>query len=85
MTRVEELISHAERCRSLAEMFIDPTVAEKLRQLARDYSDLAAQFSEPHRHSALSKGAVREPDPKQSNGPAAQTSPGMAVPENLES
>ena len=43
MTRVEELLSHAERCNRLAEVCLDPAIAEKLRQLAQNYWELAGQ------------------------------------------
>jgi hypothetical protein len=43
MTRAEELLSHAARCNRLAEVCLDPAVAEKLRQLADDYWELAGQ------------------------------------------
>ena len=41
MTKAQELFDHATRCDQLAEVCRDAVVAEKLRQLARDYRDLA--------------------------------------------
>jgi hypothetical protein len=43
MTKVEELLSHAARCNRLAEVCLDRAVAEKLRQLAQNYRELAGQ------------------------------------------
>ena len=43
MTKIEELLSHAARCNHLAEVCLDRAVAEKLRQLAQDYWELAGQ------------------------------------------
>lgn len=43
MTTVMELLSHASRCEQFAETCVDAAVADKLRQLARDYRDLAEQ------------------------------------------
>jgi hypothetical protein len=42
MMSADELLSHAERCTNLAEWCTDQAVAEKLRQLAQEYCDLAA-------------------------------------------
>jgi hypothetical protein len=47
MTRAQELLSHAARCHRLAEGCLDRAVAEKLRQLAEAYWELAGQ---PLRH-----------------------------------
>ena len=41
MITSDELMSHAARCTRLAEVSKDKAVAEKFRQLARDYCDLA--------------------------------------------
>ena len=43
MTRAEELLSHAARCNRLANVCLDRAVAEKLRQLAEVYWELAGQ------------------------------------------
>ena len=41
MITSDELMSHAARCTRLAEASKDKAVAQKFRQLARDYCDLA--------------------------------------------
>jgi hypothetical protein len=55
MITTEELLRHAERCSQLAESCTDAVVAKKLRQLARDYRELAAQTHYPH-------DAIAKPD-----------------------
>jgi len=66
MIKVEELLSHAARCNRLAEVCLDRAVAEKLRQLARDYWELAGQPPERFQHIKTCR-----PSPK-----APQRSPG---------
>jgi hypothetical protein len=46
MITSDELMSHAARCNRLAEASKDKEVAEKFRQLARDYRCLAGEA--PH-------------------------------------
>jgi hypothetical protein len=46
MVTSEQLLAHAERCSDLAQSCTDPDVAKKLRQLAKDYLDLANQPAE---------------------------------------
>jgi hypothetical protein len=46
MTEAEELLAHAARCDRLAAACRDPAIAEKLRQLAHDYWELAGQSPE---------------------------------------
>ena len=43
MITSDELMSHAARCTRFAEATKDTAVAEKFRQLARDYCDLATR------------------------------------------
>ena len=43
MITSDELMSHAARCTRFAEATKDTAVAEKFRQLARDYRDLATR------------------------------------------
>jgi hypothetical protein len=43
MLTSKQLVVHAERCADLARICTDQDVAQKLRQLARDYLDLANQ------------------------------------------
>ena len=43
MAKYEELLAHAARCIRLAQSCSDRAVAEKLRQLAHDYFELAGQ------------------------------------------
>jgi hypothetical protein len=45
MTKNQELLRHAARCRDLAESCRDEAVAAKLRDLANSYQELAASSS----------------------------------------
>jgi hypothetical protein len=60
MTKAEELLSHAARCNCLAEIFLDRAVAEKLRQLAQDYWELAGQPSQHYEGC----GSAAQPGPR---------------------
>jgi hypothetical protein len=48
MITIGELLLHAKRCTELAEVCTDPTVANKLRQLAQDYREWAGHTLAPH-------------------------------------
>jgi hypothetical protein len=58
MTEAEELLAHAARCDRLAAACRDPAVAEKLRELAHDYWELAGEPTE-RRPSQCEKPAGR--------------------------
>jgi hypothetical protein len=62
MTR-GDLIARAARCDRLAEVCRDPLVAQKLRQLSRDYWELARKPASPPLPSPRSqaKAVVRPP------------------------
>ena len=47
MTTIEDLLRHAERCDRLSEICTDLTIAEKLRQLAGEYRELATHQPRP--------------------------------------
>ena len=62
----QELLAHATRCNRLAEVCLDPVVANKLRALAQDYRRFAKY--PPHRLMAGAITAVpshdNEPKPR---------------------
>jgi hypothetical protein len=43
MIKSQDLLSHADRCNRLAAACSDRLIAEKLRQLAQDYWEMAGQ------------------------------------------
>ena len=53
MITSDELMSHAARCTRLAEASKDKAVAEKFRQLARDYCDLATTRGTPDYYQCI--------------------------------
>jgi len=61
MTKAEELLSHAARCNRLAEICLDRAVAEKLRQLAQDYWELAGQPPERFQRIKTCRPAPKAP------------------------
>ena len=65
LTRAEEFLSHAARCNRLADICSDRAVAEKLRQLADYYRELAGQ---PSRHFHHIKTSPQSEAPQRSLG-----------------
>ena len=57
MITSDELMSHAARCTRLAEASKDKAVAEKFRQLARDYCDLATTRGTPDYYQCINDSA----------------------------
>jgi len=57
MITSDELMSHAARCTRLAEASKDKAVAEKFRQLARDYCDLATTRGTPDHYQCINDSA----------------------------
>ena len=63
MTKAEKLLANAARCTDLAESCSDPAIAGKLRQLARDYLELAGRPAADDKACAKSAvtGAAQSP------------------------